>query len=84
MSFETQRHSSSSGFLLEGNVIYDIDQSPGSRNDEPVRFNRSKREWQAWIDNTLTIDPQAPPEAAALQERAGLEPAYHHLRELVD
>jgi len=68
----------SKGFLLEGNVIYDVDQKKGAKNTA-VRFNRSSRDWQIWINNTIDIASEMPEPAKALVEKAGLEPQYRHL-----
>ncbi len=65
----------SKGFLLENNVIYDVDQNVGSRNTA-VRFNRSSRDWQIWIDNTLQTNSAVPDEAKRLAQTAGIEPAF--------
>ena len=59
----------SKGFLLEDNVIYDVDQSPGAKNTA-VRFNRSSEDWQIWINNTIQIEPEAP-EAAEPEPSCG-------------
>jgi hypothetical protein len=68
----------SKGFLLEDNVIYDVDQKKGARNTA-VRFNRSNRDWQIWINNTIQTDANRPEAARALAKKAGLEPQYRHL-----
>ena len=68
----------SKGFLLEDNVIYDVDQRRGARNT-PVRFNRSSRDWQIWINNTIVDDEAAPEAAQALAEKAGLQAQYRGL-----
>ena len=68
----------SKGFLLEDNVIYDVDQSPGARNTA-VRFNRSNHDWQTWANNTIQTDAAAPEAARALAEKAGLESEYADL-----
>ena len=65
----------SKGFLLEDNVIFDIDQRRGAKNT-PVRFNRSNREWQIWINNTIEVGPAMPEAGKELAKRAGPEPAY--------
>ena len=66
---------SSKGFLVEGNVIYDIDQKEGARNT-PIRFNSSSKDWQIWIDNVFVVDPQAPKEDELLRQEVGPEPKY--------
>lgn len=68
----------SKGFLLEDNVIYDVDQKRGARNT-PVRFNRSSRDWQIWINNTIVDDDAAPEAAQTLAEKAGLQAQYKGL-----
>lgn len=68
----------SKGFLLEGNVIYDIDQAPGGRNTA-VRFNRSEHAWQTWVDNTIQTEAEPPEAARALADTAGLESDYRDL-----
>jgi len=68
----------SKGFLVEDNVIYDIDQKKGSKNTA-VRFNRSSHDWQIWINNTIEIAPEMPEAAKALAGKAGLEPRYRRL-----
>jgi hypothetical protein len=68
----------SKGFLLEDNVIYDVDQQAGAKNTA-VRFNRSNHDWQTWVNNTIHTDAEAPEAAKALAEKAGLEPKYRHL-----
>jgi hypothetical protein len=68
----------SKGFLLEGNVIYDVDQAPGARNTA-VRFNRSSHDWQTWVDNTIQTDAAVPGAAKALAEKAGREPEYRDI-----
>jgi len=68
----------SKGFLLEDNVIYDVDQKKGAKNTA-VRFNRSSHDWQIWINNTVQTGTERPDAAKALAERAGLEPQYRHL-----
>lgn len=68
----------SKGFLLEDNVIYDVDQKKGAKNTA-VRFNRSSHDWQIWIDNTIQTAPERPEPANALAEKAGLEPQYRSL-----
>ena len=68
----------SKGFLLEDNVIYDVDQKKGARNTA-VRFNRNSRDWQIWINNTIQTNANRPEAAKALAEKAGLEPRYRHL-----
>jgi hypothetical protein len=65
----------SKGFLLEDNVIYDVDQKDGAKNTA-VRFNRSQEAWQIWINNSITTDDLMPEAAKTLKEKAGLEPAY--------
>lgn len=60
----------SKGFLLENNVIYDVDQKKGAKNTA-VRFNRSQKDWQIWIDNTITTDAQAPDAAKGLIKKVG-------------
>lgn len=65
----------SKGFLLEDNVIYDVDQKQGARNTA-VRFNRSREDWQIWINNSITTEAAPPDAAKALRGKAGLEPAY--------
>lgn len=65
----------SKGFLIEGNVIFDVDQRKGARNT-PVRFNRSKQEWLTWIDNTLVTDKAMPEAGKKLLGKVGIEPAY--------
>lgn len=69
----------SKGFLLEDNVIYEIDQAPGARNTA-VRYNHSSQDWHIWIHNTIQTDAQAPEAAGILAETAGLEPAFRNLR----
>ena len=68
----------SKGFLVEDNVIYDIDQKKGSKNTA-IRFNRSSHDWQIWINNTIEIAPEMPEAAKALAGKAGLEPRYRRL-----
>jgi len=68
----------SKGFLLEDNVIYDVDQRRGAKNT-PVRFNRSSRDWQIWINNSITSDDAAPEAAQALAKKAGLQVQYKGL-----
>ena len=68
----------SKGFLIEGNVIYDVDQKKGSKNTA-VRFNRSSHDWQIWIDNSIDTADEAPEAAKKLAEKAGLEPKYGSL-----
>jgi hypothetical protein len=68
----------SKGFLIEDNVIYDVDQSPGARNTA-IRFNRSSQDWQIWINNTIQIGANVPDAAKSLAEKAGLEPKYRDL-----
>jgi len=68
----------SKGFLLEDNVIYDVDQAPGARNTA-VRFNRSSHDWQTWSNNTIQTEAKAPEAAKALAEKAGLESKYSDL-----
>ena len=70
----------SKGFLLEDNVIYDVDQNPRAKNTA-VRFNRSSRDWQIWINNTIQTDAKAPEAGQSLAEKAGLEPEYRDLLE---
>jgi len=65
----------SKGFLLEDNVIYDVDQKAGAKNTA-VRFNRSQQAWQIWINNSISTDDQAPEAAQTLMKQAGLEPTY--------
>ena len=65
----------SKGFLLEGNVIYDVEQAPGARNT-PVRFNRSQHDWHTWKDNTIQVEAEAPHAAKELSTKAGLQPEY--------
>ncbi len=68
----------SKGFLLEDNVIYDVDQKKGARNTA-VRFNRSNRDWQIWVNNTIQTDAERPDAAEKLTGKAGLESEYRHL-----
>lgn len=68
----------SKGFLLEDNVIYDVDQRPGAKN-AAVRFNRSQEAWQIWINNSISTEDQASEAAQGLVGKAGLEPAYQAL-----
>jgi len=68
----------SKGFLIEDNVIYDLQQQPNARN-MPIRFHRSKHEWHIWINNTFQTDAIPPEAAKALAEKAGIEPAYRKL-----
>lgn len=68
----------SKGFLIEGNIIYDVDQQRGAKNTA-VRFNQSSHDWQIWIDNTIQTDAATPEATKALAEKAGLEPEYRHL-----
>ena len=65
----------SKGFLLEDNMIYDVDQKKGAKNTA-VRFNRSSHDWQIWINNTIDTAPAVPEAAKALAQKAGLEPKY--------
>jgi hypothetical protein len=65
----------SKGFLVENNVIYDVDQKKGAKNTA-VRFNRSSHDWQIWINNTIETEPEMPEAAKALAEKAGLESRY--------
>lgn len=62
----------SKGFLIEGNIIYNI-------ADEIYRFNLCKKQWHTWRNNSFGITPNQPgfPELAAA--RAGLEPPYRYL-----
>lgn len=60
----------SKGFLLEDNVIYDVDQKRGARNT-PVRFNQCKQEWQIWINNSIGFAPEIPEAGKALREKVG-------------
>ncbi|NQT86824.1 right-handed parallel beta-helix repeat-containing protein [bacterium] len=59
----------SKGFHIEGNVFHDIAQ-------EPIRFNRGKRELHTWKDNVYGVKPGDPKFPTAIAERAGLEPAF--------
>jgi hypothetical protein len=68
----------SKGFLLEDNVICDVDQKPGAKNTA-VRFNRSNHAWQIWINNTIQTDAETPAAAKTRAEKAGLEPEYGQL-----
>jgi hypothetical protein len=68
----------SKGFLVEDNVIYDVDQKKGARNTA-VRFNRSSHDWQIWINNSIDTADEAPEAAKKLAEKAGLEPQYRSL-----
>jgi len=68
----------SKGFLLEDNVIYDVDQKAGARNSA-IRFNVSNRDWHIWINNAFDTADQAPEAAKGLAEKAGLEPEYKSL-----
>lgn len=68
----------SKGFLLEDNVIYDVDQKKGAKNTA-VRYNRSNQDWQTWINNSIDTADEAPEAAKALAEKAGLEPKYRSL-----
>lgn len=65
----------SKGFLLEDNVIYDIDQRSGARNT-PVRFHKSSRDWHIWINNTIETGPEIPETGKSLSERVGPEPGH--------
>ncbi len=58
----------SKGFLFESNVIY-------RTSAEAVRFNQCSHDWHTWRDNCFGGDPTAP-EAKAIVDKAGLEPAY--------
>ncbi len=68
----------SKGFLLEDNVIFDVDQQAGAHNSA-VRFNVSNRDWQIWINNKITTDPDISEETRAVAAKAGLESQYTHL-----
>lgn len=68
----------SKGFLLEDNVIYDVDQLKGSRNTA-VRYNHSRRDWHIWINNTITTAAERPAAAEAPARTAGLEAPYRPL-----
>jgi len=68
----------SKGFLVEDNVIYDVDQQAGARNSA-IRFNQSSRDWQIWINNSFDTADQAPEATKMLAEKAGLEPQYKSL-----
>ena len=68
----------SKGFLVEDNVIYDVDQKKGARNTA-VRFNRSSHDWQIWINNSIDTADEAPEAAKKLSDKAGLEPQYRSL-----
>jgi hypothetical protein len=65
----------SKGFLLEDNVIFDVDQKEGALNT-PVRFHQSNRDWHIWINNTIETGPEIPEAGKALIEKVGLEPGY--------
>lgn len=68
----------SKGFLIEDNVIYDVDQRPGARNS-PVRHNRSQHDWQTWQNNSIGFEDAPPAAAKELAKKAGLEPKFRKL-----
>ncbi|MCP4454384.1 MAG: right-handed parallel beta-helix repeat-containing protein, partial [Planctomycetes bacterium] len=68
----------SKGFLVEDNVIYDVDQKAGAKNSA-IRFNVSHRDWHIWINNAFDTADEAPEAAKGLAEKAGLELEYKSL-----
>jgi hypothetical protein len=62
----------SKGFLVEGNIIYDV-------ADGVVRHNRNQKDWHLWRDNTFNVTPDDPRFPKDIADKAGLEPYYQNL-----